>query len=166
MRKKGAMILMKKTNMIAKGISILLLVLMLGLLVLQFVPYWSFGEDASGSIGGYIWLPSSHKGVNNALKAEFGKDYRINQYLVAPIALLVSAAVGIVFSILKCGKIGSFLLPLICGISGVVTYFTYEPYKLGLNWIIHASLSIVVLAVAVIGIVVSIISMIQNKKKK
>ena len=155
---------MKKPDMIAKCISYVLIVLMLALLVMQFVPFWTEG-DGTASISDYIWFPREHKELNNALKAEFGKDYRINQYLVGPIALLVSAAAGIVFSVLKRGKLNSFLLPLICGFAGYTTYFTYAPYKLGSNWIVHAILSIAVLAVAVIGIVVSVVFAFKNRNK-
>ena len=155
---------MKKPNIIAKCISYVLIVLMLALLVMQFVPFWTEG-DGTASISDYIWFPREHKELNNALKAEFRKDYRINQYLVGPIALLVSAVAGILFSVLKRGKLNAFLLPLICGLAGYITYFTYAPYKLGSNWIVHAVLSVAILAVAVIGVAVSLFFTIKNKKK-
>lgn len=156
---------MKKLNLIAKCISYLLIVLMLALLVMQFVPFWTEG-DGTASISDYIWFPREHKDLNNSLKEVFGKDYRINQFLIGPITLLVSAVAGIVFSVLKRGKLNSFLLPLVCGYAGYTTYFTYAPYKLGANWGVHASLSIAVLAVAVIGFVVSLIVAIKTRKKK
>ena len=155
---------MKKPHVIAQCISFVLLALMLALLVMQFVPFWTEG-DGTASISDYIWFPREHKELNNSLKEVFGKDYRINQYLIGPIALLVSAAAGIVFSVLKRGKLNSFLLPLVCGLAGYTTYFTYAPYKLGANWIVHASLSIAVLAVAVIGIVVAVIFAFKNREK-
>lgn len=156
---------MKKPHVIAQCISFVLLALMLALLVMQFVPFWTEG-DGTATISDYIWFPREHKELNNSLKEVFGKDYRINQYLIGPITLLVSAAAGIVFSVLKRGKLNSFLLPLVCGLAGYTTYFTYAPYKLGANWIVHASLSIAVLAVAVIGIVVAAIFAFKNRKKK
>jgi hypothetical protein len=156
---------MKKPHVIAQCISFVLLALMLALLVMQFVPFWTEG-DGTATISDYIWFPREHKELNNSLKEVFGKDYRINQYLIGPITLLVSAAAGIVFSVLKRGKLNSFLLPLVCGLAGYTTYFTYAPYKLGANWIVHASLSIAVLAVAVIGIAVSLFFIIKSKAKK
>lgn len=156
---------MKKPHVIAQCISFVLLALMLALLVMQFVPFWTEG-DGTATISDYIWFPREHKELNNSLKEVFGKDYRINQYLIGPITLLVSAAAGIVFSVLKRGRLNSFLLPLVCGLAGYTTYFTYAPYKLGANWIVHASLSIAVLAVAVIGIVVAAIFAFKNRKKK
>lgn len=156
---------MKKPHVIAQCISFVLLALMLALLIMQFVPFWTEG-DGTASISEYIWLPREHKELDQSLKATFGKDYRINQILLAPAALLVSAAAGIVISVLKRGRLNSFLLPLVCGAAGITAYFTYPPFKLGANWMVHAILSIAILAVAVIGIVVVAIFAFKNRKKK
>ncbi len=157
---------MKKINVIAKCISFAVAVLMLALLVLQFVPFWSEigmeGDEVPVSISDYIWMPGDHIMLNIAMKAEFGKDYRINQIILAPAVLLVSAAVGIVISLLKRGQFVSFLLPIVCGVAGVVQYFTYPPFKLGQNYMMHGILSIVVLAVGVVG---AVIALLKYKKK-
>ena len=152
---------MKKTNVVAMCISFVLVALMLALLVMQFVPFWSESKGPV-SISDYIWMPGDHMELNVTLKAQFGKDYRINQIVLAPAVLLVSAAAGIVISLLKRGKFVSYLIPIVCGVAGITAYFTYPPFKLGENWTIHAVLSIAVLAVAVIGAVVSLL---KFKKK-
>lgn len=124
--------------------------LMLLLLVLQFMPFWHYGEqgELSASINAYIWLPMDHNDLTDYLTASIGDDYVINQILFMPIVTLILEACGIPFCLFKSKHPASLLFPAACGFAGVWGYLTKPAFRLGANWGVHLALCIAMLLVA------------------
>jgi len=137
-------------------------VLLIVLLVLQFTPYWSFGEgDKAGeaSVSQYIWLPSDYKTLTKELEKTFD-DYSINDIILPPILVLVLGAVGVVLGVLMAGKPLAGIIPTLCGAAGLWGWLTMPVLKMGATWGIQVALMAVILVVGV----VSLVTMIQKKK--
>ena len=111
---------------------------MLALLLLQFMPFWQYGDPAAEvSIQGYIWLPNEHTGLDALFQKTLDADYTINQVLAMPILVLVLGAAGTVCCLVYSNKPLVSLLPLSCGLAGLVGYLAQPAFRLGANWSIH-----------------------------
>lgn len=153
---------MKKENLV-KYISFALAVLILGLLVMQFLPFWTT-EKETVSINGYLWMPNEHKSVTKLFKAELDdKKFDPIKIVLWPVLTLLLGVAGIVLCILKRGELLPCLMTLLCGVTGVLTYFTNPVYQMGANWTIHVVVACVVL---VAGVAASVITLLPEKKAK
>jgi hypothetical protein len=156
------MVTMKKENLV-KYISFALAVLILGLLVMQFLPFWTT-EKETVSINDYLWMPNEHKSVTKLFKAELDdKKFDPIKIVLWPVLTLVLGVAGIVLCILKRGEFLPCLMTVLCGATGVLTYFTNPVYQMGANWQLHAAVAAVVL---VAGLVSVVIHLIPEKKAK
>lgn len=153
---------MKKENLV-KYISFALAVLILGLLVMQFLPFWTT-EKETVSMNEYLWMPNEHKSVTKLFKAELDdKKFDPIKIVLWPVLTLVLGVAGIVLCILKRGEFLPCLMTVLCGATGVLTYFTNPVYQMGANWQLHAAVAAVVL---VAGLVSVVIHLIPEKKAK
>jgi hypothetical protein len=156
------MVTMKKENLV-KYISFALAVLILGLLVMQFLPFWTT-EKETVSMNEYLWMPNEHKSVTKLFKAELDdKKFDPIKIVLWPVLTLVLGVAGIVLCILKRGEFLPCLMTVLCGATGVLTYFTNPVYQMGANWQLHAAVAAVVL---VAGLVSVVIHLIPEKKAK
>ncbi|MBR5547182.1 MAG: hypothetical protein IKU70_09435 [Clostridia bacterium] len=129
-------------------VNVICAVLMAILLVLQFVPFWHYGEAGeSCSISGYIWFPSDHKELESWLISQ-AEDHDLNSFVGMPILVLVLSVVGSIFCLLKADQNWVGLFPLACGAAGAVAYLTIPALRLGVGWTWHLLLCIVL---AVLG---------------
>ncbi len=128
-------------------------VLMVILLVLQFCPFWQFGEnqESSASIQGYIWFPTEHGDLETYFEEATGSDYSINSILIPPILTLVLGAAGIVLCLIKSNQIWASIFPIACGAVGIWGYLGKAVFKLGVNWQMHLVICIAMLVVGVVG---------------
>jgi len=126
-------------------------VLLVSLLVLQFMPFWQFGEnqEMSASIQGYIWFPTDHKDLEAYFEQETGAKHDINSVLLMPILVLVLGAVGVVLCLMKNDRLWAAAFPTACGAVGLWGYLATAVIKLGVNWGLHL---IVCLALVAIGV--------------
>lgn len=153
---------MKKENLV-KYISFALAVLILGLLVMQFLPFWTT-EKETVSMNEYLWMPNEHKSVTKLFKAELDdKKFDPIKIVLWPVLTLVLGVAGIVLCILKRGEFLPCLMTVLCGATGVLTYFTNPVYQMGANWQLHAAVAAVVL---VAGLASVVIHLIPEKKAK
>ena len=153
---------MKKENLV-KYISFALAVLILGLLVMQFLPFWTT-EKETVSMNEYLWMPNEHKSVTKLFKAELDdKKFDPIKIVLWPVLTLVLGVAGIVLCILKRGEFLPCLMTVLCGATGVLTYVTNPVYQMGANWQLHAAVAAVVL---VAGLVSVVIHLIPEKKAK
>ncbi len=159
---------MKNAKKIAGILCIVVAVLMLAMLVMQFMPFWSAEEDTA-SINGYVWLPKSHKDLTNYFKDffknEIGIKYSMNYFYLMPVIVLVCCVLGLALCATKRGGLVSFILPLIGGIYGARDYLMNVLFQMGQNWQIHLALCIAMAVVAGLGIAVCILGKIKFKKK-
>lgn len=134
----------------SKICNITCIILMAVILILQFMPFWSY-DGMSTSIQAYIWYPSDHAPLETYLAGEID-GYTINNILIMPILVLVTSVAGIVLCLIKSGEPWSGLLPLVCGIAGLWGYLFKPAYRLGGNWVLHLIVCIALAVVAALRI--------------
>lgn len=139
---------MKNLTKICNLTCVLLMVL---LLVLQFVPFWHYGEASgeSTSISSLIWFPGDNGSCEKYLKAN-DPDFAIDQLLGTAIGILVLSAAGIVLCAMKSDRAWTALFPAGCGLIGTVGYLRHPALQLGSAWQLHLMLSIALLLLALV----------------
>ncbi len=143
---------MKKSLPITTWIGIAASVLMLVLVVLQFLPYWSY-QGESVSIAGYVWRPHEYNTFTELFRSYFGKKFRITLMFGLPMALtLVANLVGSVLCVLKSRKPATYLVPAVSGILGIYGLLTQQPYRLSGLWLPNLILYALVLLLGIVGI--------------
>lgn len=151
-----------KTNLTTRHtvLNLTCALVMLVLLVLQFMPFWTYGEPAqSVSIQEYIWFPGNHTGLDKVMQATLYSDYKIDDILLMPILTLVLGAAGIVLCIFKADNPFVSLLPTACGAVSALGYLTHSAFQTGSNWTLH-------LLVCIILFVLGLVSLITTFKSK
>lgn len=106
--------------------------LMALLLILQFVPYWHYGEgDAlSASINGFVWFPDDHQGLTQQLTAQHA-DYSINPIAWTTVGLFLLCAVGTVLCLYKSHASSCAILPVMAGLLGLFGYLSTPAFQSG-----------------------------------
>ena len=124
-------------------VNVICAVLMAILLVLQFVPFWHYGEAGENcSIGGYVWFPSDHKELESWITSQ-AEDHDLNRFVGMPSLVLVLSIVGSIFCLVKADQNWVGLFTLACGAAGAVAYLTIPALQLGTGWAWHLLLCIV-----------------------
>ena len=127
-------------------------VLMTVLLVLQFTPFWHYGEAGeSCSISGYVWFPSDQKALETWLGAQ-AEGHDLNSFVGMPILVLLLSAVGAVICPVKPEHVLTPVLPAACGLAGTIAYLTTPALKLGAGWTWHLLICMVLLVLGVYGL--------------
>lgn len=129
----------------AKICNILCIVLMGVLLVLHFMPFWSY-DGISTSIQTYVWFPTEHADLGTYIAGQVGGDYNINSIVLMPVLVLVLTVIGIVLCIIKSENLFVGLLPLGCGLIGIWGYLSKAAFRLGTNWVLHLMVCIAMVA--------------------
>ena len=133
-------------------------ILMIVLLVLQFFPFWQYGEaqEHSASIQGYIWFPSHHTDLEKYFAAETGSAFEINSILSMPILVLLTGIIGAIVCLIKADEFWVGILPVACGASGLWGFLTKVVYRMGTNWQLHAAVCVALILVGTAGIYLGI----------
>lgn len=153
---------MKKTNTtLIKILTLVCVALMLAVIVLQFIPFWTVaGEEMS--VAEYVWFPEHHKEATK----QFAKDLSIPVKQQASIVrsaadthslVLALSLLGIFFCLTKFGKGWTSVFPAAAGIIGAIGYFTKPIFQIGSMWYIPGALCA---AMAVAGLVILAITVI------
>lgn len=157
-------------------IGIVCLALMIALLVTQFLPYWTIGEDTTLSISEYTWFnyKKEYKSFINEMKTQLVdaqlmsadeealKKLVINDFVYPPVFLLLVSAFGIVFSAIKLGKPLGMGFSLAVGCIGIWMYTSHPIYQLGANWQLHFGLSIALTALAALNIIIGLVKLFND----
>lgn len=138
---------MKKTQIC----NYVCIALMAVLLVLQFIPFWSY-DGMSTSIQSYIWFPTENAQLTAYLTAQLGEAYTINNIVWMPILVLVAAAVGVIICFLKSDEALTALIPLVCGLIGTWGYLAKPAFQLGGNWMFHLLVCIAMILMSVLAL--------------
>ena len=146
-----------KTN-IVKYLSFALAIVILALLVMQFLPFWTT-EKETVSINDYLWMPNEHKSVTKLFKAELDdKKFDPIKIVLWPVLTLVLGVAGIILCLIKKDTLLPYLMTILCGLAGMLTYLTNPVYQWGANWIVHLIVAIVVLVAGVAGLVLKLLA--------
>lgn len=134
--------------------NLISIVLMIILLVCQFTPFWTYGENGeTASIQDYIWNPTEYGDLEKYFKAEVSADYDINSILLMPILVLVLAVAGAVTGGIKIGHAWVGAFPAVCGLVGVWGYLSKAVFQMGSHWGLHLALCVVLLIIGVFNLV-------------
>lgn len=149
---------MKRTRMI----NLICIIFMLVLLILQFAPFWHYGEPAeTASIQGYVWFPTNHKALESYLQTATGNSsLTINNFLLMPIGILFICVSGMILCAMKSGYAYSTIPPFAAGVCGMIGFLSNEGFRLGSTWILQL---ILCLALCASG-VYQMIAYMQSKK--
>lgn len=135
------------------GWNVLCAVLMAILLVMQFTPFWQYGETGeSSSISAYVWFPNDNGDVESWLESQI-EDFNINDVILTPILVLLLGGLGVVICLLKRDSRMAALLPTACGAAGAVGYLGNAALRLGNGWAFHLLLCIAIAAAGVLCLI-------------
>ena len=126
--------------------------LMLVLLVLQFTPYWHYGEagKAASSISSYIWFPTNHTDLTAHLQQLTGNpSFLVNNVLIPCLLMLLLSIAGTVLCILKPGSVWTSVVTAACGLSGVLGMMFKPALRLGSTWVLMLVLCLVLVTASV-----------------
>lgn len=158
---------MKTLSLCSRICCFLCVALMLALILIQFVPYWTL-EEESVSMAELIWFPKEHSDFTKYFKKEIVKDFKMNGLVPMPILSMAAAGIGIVVCLFKNKSWGSALLPLISGGAMAYALMNHPVQKIGIHCNTFLILSIVTVVVAAVclctGITSSIMEAVAAKK--
>ena len=118
---------------------------------IRHISYWS----DSMSLAGYTWFPS-HFGDHAKYMEASVRNFSLNQMVIGPVLLLVTAILAVAFTIARKG-IGTLVCGLVGGAAGIWGRLTQASLQLGSFWVVFLILSIVILLASVAGIVMMIL---------
>ncbi len=158
----------KNTDKLSRIICIAAAAMMLIMLVVQFLPFWSANEDTV-SVMGYVALPKAHTGINkffqNMFKTDFGIKFSMKYIYPMPVVVFFSCILGIFMCVKTYGKFLSFVLPTVAGIYGAQGYLLNIVFRYGMNWQLHLIVCILLSVVGIGGMLVSVMPMLQDMAK-
>lgn len=134
---------MERSTKKIKQCNLLCALLILGLLVCQFLPFWN-----GVSIQKYVWFPSDNEAVGGIISEATGREFSVNDVVLMPVLVLLSGAVGIVLCLWKPEEIFSSIAGIICAVSGIWGYLAEPAFRLGSLWVLHFILCLLILAVS------------------
>ena len=133
-------------------------VLLLVLIVLQFIPFWHYGEpEKATSINGYVWMPTDHTDLEKWLASEAeGANVTAGHLVLMPLLVLVLGVAAIILCFVQSDNVYSLLAPGVAGCIGAIGYLKEAALHLGSNWGIHLTLCIVIVLLAAGGFICGI----------
>lgn len=153
---------MRKNTNITRICNIICAALMLALIICQFMPFWTTATTGDEiSIQEYTWLPHHNKDLEKEFKANFGKDYGINDVVLMPIVALVVGALGVIFTVLWSKKCVITVCPTLVGILATINYLTNPAFQIGALWQLHLVLGIAMLAASIIPVIQCVLNIIE-----
>ena len=157
---------MKKTVANPKVVvSFVSALIMLAILVMMFVPYWSYtglNEDTfepeakETSINGYLWFPSDHSELEDAFNEGNTGDAIDGNTIALPIGMqILFGAFGLVLCLWKPKVTAVAWLTIACGVFGIYGYAFVSALRMtsAALWIINLVLSIAAVVAGVVRIV-------------
>lgn len=132
-------------------ISALLMALML---ILQFLPYWHYGEEdaLSASINGFVWFPHHHAGLTEQLTAQ-NADYSINPVAYTTVGLFVLSVLGAVFCLRESDSALCAIFPVTAGLLGLTSYLSTPAFQAGAWRWVHVTLFVLMVVTGIAAVV-------------
>lgn len=153
---------LRKNTKLTSICNIICAALMLALIVCQFMPFWATANTGDEiSIQEYTWLPHHNKDLDKDFKANFGKDYGINDVVLMPIVALVIGGLGIAFSVLFTKKCVIMICPLLVGALATYEYLTNPAFQMNAMWQLHLVLGIGILLGSIIPLIQCVLHVIE-----
>lgn len=138
---------MKKLKNPVKTVNWICAALMVVLLVLQFMPFWSI--DGEGvSLLGYWGFPDDHSNLTSWLDSTLG-GFNINEIVFWIIFVAALCVVGAIICLKNSDKIMALLLPAGTGLLGLLFCICEPSFRLGQVWILHLLLFLLLLVLPI-----------------
>lgn len=126
---------------------------MLALLVCQFVPFWSLGEETV-SINGYIWFCTDHENFTSYFQEALNDEvFNAGTIVGVNLITMLACVLGIVFCIKNSEDIWPGLISVICGVVGLFSYIAYPVYRMGAGWGLHVAVCVGMILAAGVSLV-------------
>lgn len=136
-----------------KIMNIVCIVLVLILLIGQFIPFWTYGDEPTTiSMNDYVWNSRQHKAFTKELKPLIDKRLDLTEVWPA-VAFLFLGVASFIFLLINPKDILGLGLPLVCGLIGIFQFLGTPIFRLGQNWVIHLVLFAVLTVVAVLRLI-------------
>ena len=177
---KSSLIAAKNWLTPTRVISIVCLLLMIGLVVTQFLPYWSFGEGEKAqtlSIFQHNWFPNEkaykstfikemknqlvENGLMDAASTEL-KKLAINDFVYPHALLFLVSVFGIAFGPFKLGKPLGVAFNLAVAGFGIWQYLCHPIYQLGQNWYIGLIIAIALAVLSLLNVALLIVKKLKD----
>ncbi len=156
-------------NKIAKIMCLVAAVMMLAVLIIQFLPFWSVNEDTT-SVMGYVALPKAHTGINKffreMFKADFGIKFSMKYVYPMPVVVFFSCILGLFMCAKTYGKFLSFVLPTVAGVYGAQGYLLNIVFRYGMSWQLHLIACIILGLVGIAGMIVCALPVLNHALSK
>lgn len=142
-----------------KKCSIICAILTLILLILHFVPYWSFEGDTL-SIGGYVWLDPSNPQFAQYVLHNTGAEANVNPIIFMSVFVILFGLLGAAASFWKSHNGYVTLVADIAAIAGIIFFVSSPMLRLSFMWIIQFIICIAIIVSSILAIVF------ENKMRK
>ena len=141
---------MKISDRLLKITNIVCAVIILALVVLQFMPFWTVGETTL-SAQEYIWFCRHHIDFEDFFIQQLGDAFSLNAAVLPTVGILAFGCLSIYFCIAKSNKSANWVWTILCGgLSCVFGFLTTPVYQMGSNWIVHLILGVVVCLISIV----------------
>ena len=117
--------------------NVIAAILMVVLLILQFTPFWQYGENQTASVQGYIWFPSDHQELETYFLDTTGISYDVNAVLMPPILMLIVGVIGVVLCLSRSDAAWTAVCPIACGGLTLWGFLTNAVLRLGCTWLLQ-----------------------------
>lgn len=136
-----------------KIINIILAVLMLVMLILQFIPFWSMGSQEI-SIGEYAWLPTEHEDFTTYFQQAIGNsNFHAGYVAYINVIVLLACTMGIIFCFKNADDVWPSIFPAACGIAVIYGHFARPVFHMGAMWKFHLVLAIGMIALTGLSLI-------------
>lgn len=126
--------------------------LTLCLVVLQFTPFWHYGNE-SKSINGYVWLDCQNAEIANWFTSQLGSSVNVNSIVLTSVLVLLLGVAGVILCFYK-SDIGLVsLFSAASALCGIYAFALKPVFRLGSTWIIQLILCIAILIVAIMAVI-------------
>lgn len=157
---------MKTVSLVSRICCFVCVALMLAMIILQFVPYWTVGEETV-SMEEMIWTCKHHKEITNYWKKNVMKDFTMNSLVGFPIFSLLTGVAGIAFCLIRSKKWSSAIFPLASGYF-MIRAMEHPVQQTGAHYGLLQILGIVTVVVALVcilsGWLVSFLNFLEEMK--
>ena len=141
-------------------INIICVALMILLVVLQWMPFWTYESAKEGtrtaSIQQYIWTPTELTDLTKQLAADTGNaSFSVEKIMLTPLFELILFLAGLVLCTWKGDRPLTALIPIAIGLLGVFGYLSNNAFALGSGWSLHFAVCVVLKDLGIVNLLMS-----------